>query len=353
MPAPDSSEPADAAGRFFDGVTGRARPVRLAVRRGGLDVRGEDGELLRQWAATALRRVDEGGGAEASLRVPGDPARLATSDAALLDRLALAGARLRAGSVWSRRRWVAAGGAIAASLAVAALLIDQLPSLLTPLVPARIERGWAAGIDGVLFANQRQCDGQAGIDALDDLMARLSAGAGLDRTPRFEVMDASMINAFTLPGGRVVILRGLIGFTRDQDELAGVLAHELGHVKHRDPTREMLRRMELGMLSRSLGWGGGLASDMAALSYGRGAEAAADASALETLRAAGLRADGLSRFFTRMQGPGKDPAVLAFLSDHPTTESRAERLRTGPEGRPAVTDAQWQAIRSVCRYEDD
>jgi predicted Zn-dependent protease len=160
-----------------------------------------------------------------------------------------------------------------------------------------------------------------------------------------------MVNAFTLPDGRMVILRGLIDKAGNADEFAGVLAHELGHMRHRDPTRETLRRLMLIMLARSLGWGGDIGGQMTALSYGRRAEAAADASAIETLQRAGLRADGLGHFFDRMHTETGGDGLPAFLSDHPSTVARAEALRTGPTGAPAMTAAEWTEVQKICSPE--
>ena len=142
-------------------------------------------------------------------------------------------------------------------------------------------------------------------------------------------------------------MRGLIDKAGSPEELSGVLAHEIGHVRRHDPTREMLRGLALNMVARSLGWGTSVASQMAALSYGRRAEASADASAVTTLRRAGLRTDGLRRFFQRLQSDAGD-APLPFLSDHPATSRRIAALPADITGSPALTPQQWGAVRAAC-----
>ena len=64
------------------------------------------------------------------------------------------------------------------------------------------------------------------------------------------------------------------------------------------------------------------------------------------MRAAGLRADGLGRFFTKIEGKASLPA---FLSDHPPTAERQAKAQVGPEGAPAFTAAEWKALREVCQ----
>jgi predicted Zn-dependent protease len=246
------------------------------------------------------------------------------------------------------RGWSGIAAGILGGLAIAALLIDRLPSLMVPFVPQRLERAWSSGIETALSADTRRCAGEPGEAEIAALIGKLAAAQGMP-APRFTVFNERMVNAFTLPDGRMVILRGLIDESDDPDEFAGVLGHELGHMRHRDPTRETLRRLMLSMLARSLGWGGNLTGQMTALSYGRRAEAAADASAIETLQRAGLRADGLGRFFDGMQKKEGSDTLPAFLSDHPADSARASALHVGNSGVPAMTAEQWHSVKDVCK----
>ena len=115
------------------------------------------------------------------------------------------------------------------------------------------------------------------------MVARLRAAGGIEPAVRIAVLDDRMVNAPTLPGGRVLVMRGLIDKAQDGAELAGVIAHELGHVAHRDPTTLLLRQLGIGFITASLGWNdalanaGGIAQDGLPCLYSRRAEAAADA----------------------------------------------------------------------------
>lgn len=335
--------------RYFDGRTGTAHEVLADLRNGVLTLTQADTLPTASWPAGEVQRCDgDVSGSIIVLRRRGGVERLVLQDGALLAALARAGAAVSGPVAWGRRRWLALAAGLAASVAVAALMVDRLPGLATPFVPHRLERAWSTQIESVMAVSTSVCEGQAGQAALNRLFARLSAAAGLPAPPDFEVLDGPMVNAFTLPDGRIVVLKGLIDLAQDPDEFAGVVAHELGHVKHRDPTREMLRRVALNMTARSLGWGGGVASTMTALSYGRQAEAAADASAIETLHAAGLRADGLGRFFDFLQTRLGDGGIPAYLSDHPSTAERAARLRQPPVGESALSGAEWSSVREMC-----
>jgi Zn-dependent protease with chaperone function len=340
--------------RYFDGKTAIALPVSATLESGTLDggmliLRGPDGTQAAAWPVRSVERCDGGHDADsATLRLKGGTARVRLDDAALLDALRAAGAAIGRQTRWGARGWGVMVLGLVASVAGAALLLDRLPELLAPLVPHGLESAWSNNAEAVFLTAARPCSGQPGLLALQGVVHRLAAAAGVSPPPEVTVLDTPMVNAFTLPDGRILLLRGLIDTAGDGDEVAGVLAHEMGHVQHHDATREMLRRIGLSMVARSLGWGGNLASELTGLSYGRQAEARADDAALVTLSRAGLRADGLGRFMARLQVTGGDGDLPAFLSDHPGTESRAARLRRPATGAPAFDDAGWQALRLAC-----
>ena len=336
-----------APARFFDGLTASAQPVEAALAAGMLTLSAGD-VILASWPAADLVRCDDGGSAGTAILRPQQGAqRVHLADASLIEALCGSGAKIAAQGRWTGRHWSGIAAAMIASLAVGALLVEQLPNIVTPLVPHRLEHVWSDNARAAIMAFAAPCTGQAGSAALNGLVARIAGAAGVSPVPTVVVLDTDIVNAFTLPDGNILVFRGLIARAQDPDELSGVLAHEMGHAKHRDPTREMVRRTALGMVARSFGWGGNLASTMTGLSYGRRAEAAADASALTTLDRAGLRADGLGRFMGRLAH--NDAGVPGFLSDHPSSESRAALLARPASGVSALSPVEWDAVRGICR----
>ena len=85
--------------------------------------------------------------------------------------------------------------------------------------------------------------------AIADRMAVVS-GAG---TVRVELFDLPSVNAFTFPGGRVLLARKLVAFARSEDEVAGVLAHELAHVLMRGPERRFSRALRAALQVTTIG----------------------------------------------------------------------------------------------------
>lgn len=157
----------------------------------------------------------------------------------------------------------------------------------------------------------------------------------------FYVVNIEEINAFAVPGGFVYLNRGLIERTDNLSELAGVLAHEIGHVEARH-SAEMLERAqtaEAGLMLGSIllgappGGVAGVAVDVGAQAYfahhSRGAENEADEIAVRLLPAAGIDPAGLVTFFKELiEERERSPSQLEqWFSTHPLTEERIANVR--------------------------
>ena len=80
--------------------------------------------------------------------------------------------------------------------------------------------------------------GQAAFAKLVDRVARSRPGSMT--SVEAAVLATPVPNAFALPGGKVYVFNGLLAKAENPDEIAGVLAHEFGHLKHRDGTRNLI-----------------------------------------------------------------------------------------------------------------
>lgn len=232
------------------------------------------------------------------------------------------------------------------------------PQLLAPLVPESWERGLGDAIADNLAEHLGTCTAAEGNEALRKMATALLAASDYKGPFQVTVVKSKTVNAFALPGGRIVFFDGLIQEAETPDEVAGVFAHELGHVVHRHPMRGLLRQLGLSFLRRlALGGYGdavdtaaGMGEMMLALRNGREAEREADASALGYLAAAGFRQDGLHEFFARMskQEDVRGEAPPAILSTHPPLAERLEATQRPNQGRSALDPGDWQALRKIC-----
>jgi predicted Zn-dependent protease len=191
---------------------------------------------------------------------------------------------------------------------------------------------------------------------VDRLGQRIAAAAGPSGTGyRFFVTVDGDINAFAGPGGYVYVNTGTILRARNVSELAGVLAHEIGHVAKRHVAKNVSRQetantaRQIGMVAGAVAAGaagataanliGGAASLAALNSFGREAEAEADEFAAEVMPKAGYDPEGLVTFFQTLLGethPGEHGS--SFLSDHPATEARIEEARKAIDAQALSND---------------
>jgi Zn-dependent protease with chaperone function len=144
-------------------------------------------------------------------------------------------------------------------------------------------------------------------------------------------------NAFVLPGGTIVLLDGLVG-AMDDGEVLAVLAHELGHVVHRDVMHGTARQMGL-LAVAGVVWGqmsnftASVAAGVQGLRFARDVETDADAFAVMFLRRADIPVRRLVDAFAVMQREEEATGTIpTFLSDHPSTDERLRAAEAVPEG---------------------
>ncbi|MBS2007974.1 MAG: M48 family metalloprotease [Cyanobacteria bacterium SZAS TMP-1] len=162
----------------------------------------------------------------------------------------------------------------------------------------------------------------------------------------FFVAQDPEINACAYPGGVVVVNSGLVE-AGDDDELAGVIGHEIGHVLHRDTLRATMHNLSLGLSFSAflhlIGLGGDgadlhgkhlaeLMEELESLSYSRGQEAAADREGVLMAMRAGYSGEGLVNFFDKeSKKKGAAGAVTEQLtglfSTHPLDKERMAAIR--------------------------
>jgi predicted Zn-dependent protease len=158
-------------------------------------------------------------------------------------------------------------------------------------------------------------------------------------TFRFRVVDDDEINAFAGPAGYVYVHTAILKKARNVSEVAGVVAHEVGHVVKRhvaqnyNRARNANRVKEVGVVAAALvaggaaanlaNLGGGAAAMAYVNSFGREAEKEADAFAVEVLPKAGYDPEGLVTFFQTIQREYGDGG-LSFLESHPAPSDRIE-----------------------------
>ena len=357
---------------YTDGRTAQRHEVDVLPGREALSIYGREGALLAQWPYAGLYAAEEVYGADGPVRLrhrKRGEATLALAGPALLREIeALGGRRLR-GHGWLRPGWVVAAlalGLVALTLLAGALWLPRLLAPLAQWVPARWEQALGERIVSQLAGEYPLCAVPAGREALSALSGRLAARTALPYPLRVHVLRSDGVNAFALPGGQIVVLQGLLQATHTPEELAGVLAHEIGHVERHHPMRGLIRAAGVALLAQAL-TGGAAGLDAAAArfgqtlvltSYTRADESEADRFAVGLLRGAGMDATGLAQFLRRIAAQEPRPGALpALLATHPLSAERSAEIEAaaraagaegGPAPHPALLPEQWQALRRIC-----
>ncbi len=351
---------------LFDGRSARERAALISVTPTGVAVSVEELDQPLQWSYAGLRAISPPAPGF-PLRLSHDSApgmRLTISDQTLITDLLRLAPHLRHGLNPHRlvRFFAMAAGSLAAVAAVIYLLFTIAPQQLAFVVPDAWRTRLGDQVEKSFVAGARECTAAEGRASLERMAARLREGNPALTPFSLRVYDIPVTNAFALPGGRIVIFRQLIERAGAPDELAGVLAHEIGHISHRHAEAQLIRTVGVQLLI-SLATGGGSGGDtlgsfaglLAILSYSRAAEIEADSFGRELLVKAGIDPLGLKRFFETIAREEGTPLKGVFgrignmMSTHPVTRDRIEAITpAGGPTRLVLAAADWQALRNIC-----
>jgi Zn-dependent protease with chaperone function len=358
---------------YFDGVTAARHDVTIELTERAVIIRDKLGGMVDEWPYPRLKHLSAPAHIfRVGLRKSPSLARLEIADHEMAHAIDLACPdidRTGASARKAQRQAIALSFLAAVSLiAVAIYGVPAIADRLAPLVPQGIERRLGNAADtqvrAMLDKGPRErpfeCGAvaveQAGRAAFEKLMARLQTAAGLRIPLHAAVIRREEANAIALPGGHIYVFKGLIDQAETVDEVAGVIAHELGHVANRDGTRAILQGTGLslifGMLLGDFVGGGAvvLASEKLLKSaYSRGAESRADRYAVRAMEAAGGDARALGRFLARIAGKTRTGSI--FL-DHPATPDRVAHINAiaPPQsgGATLLDAAEWRALKRIC-----
>ncbi|MBR0702079.1 M48 family metallopeptidase [Bradyrhizobium diazoefficiens] len=348
---------------FFDGTSSRRRQVTLTLGD-ALEIAEEGGAPVR-WSYADIRRADSPPGILRLASITAPPlARLEIRDAALAADVT---ARcLRLDEHRTSRRGVAkiVGWSAAAAISIVCVVLFGVPlaaDRLAPLVPKPVERriGDAAEVQMKTIFGRNVCEDPAGKAAFTKLVNRLRDAAGLDDDSMMAgVLPTSVPNAFALPGGKVFVLKGLLDKAESPDELAGILAHELGHLKHYDSMRGLIYNggtsFLIGLLFGDVTGSSAVifaSRSVVEASYSREAETAADTFAIEVMHKLGRSPKPAFELMFRITGKEGGSKLTTILASHPLTEDRLARMTREDRpvsGPPLLTDKEWQSLKGIC-----
>jgi Zn-dependent protease with chaperone function len=359
-----------AAARYADGLAAVTHTADVHFGAEAVLFRIESGSTA--WRYDQVRRVDDDNGHIVLRQEPDTGERLILDSATHGGALHAAAPSLFTPHARGRDSWRLLGGLTAAAAVLAGVFLLGVPLASKPLAKY-LPTGYADKIGEIAWAQVdaigQRCtayedqQGQAALNSLGQRLASIARPETRDRLS-ITVMNAapgsllSSPNAFALPDGSIVITRSMLDLLQTPEELAGVIAHEVGHIDERHVMANVIRNVGVGVFFDVVFGGAGagqavaLASvNLASLGYSRGDETEADARGFDFMDAAGLNPGASGALFTRlaaMEGAGGEAPDI--LQSHPATRARAEaaRARAHPARHLALSSSEWAAVRAMC-----
>jgi Zn-dependent protease with chaperone function len=317
---------------YFDGITSAARAVEVSLEAG--EARVDGGDVALRFPRDALVVHPRLGSLPVRIGLP-DGGLLVTQAAGAWESLGAPRAATLAHRLESNLRFVALGFVALIAFGVFAYMvgIPRLAEIGAHRMPRAMEKQIAVEAMAVLDRHVFKPSGLEAPrrEAIQQAFDSLASGSASKPRLEFRGGGAFGANAFALPGGVVILTDELVELFKDDDPIAAVLAHELGHHEHRHGMRHLLQDSISALLAAAvLGDASGVGGLVATLpttllhtSYSRAFEREADGYAYALLRGSGraprLLGEALRALTEAHKGADVD---LGYLSTHPPTEER-------------------------------
>ena len=335
---------------YFDGRVSTRREVLLTLDGDTVTISGEGVALV--YPLAALRMPPGVGSVRRTLRLP-DGGLCELADAELLTALERAGGGTDAGRLlhrWEKSLPLALAALVLTALVVLLFVRYGVPSLarhaalaLPPATERSMGKEALATLDRIMMKPSTLT--QERRDELSALFSRVAGPGGTAAGYRLEFRASPAIgaNAFALPSGIVIITDDLVKLARQDDELAAILAHELGHVRGRHIMRHVLQSSAAGLIVATLtgdivsitSLAATLPTVLVNASFTREFEREADDAAMAWMRSAGVEPRRYAEILGRLQAQldarrgeaasGNQP-MRNYLSSHPDTGDRIRRI---------------------------
>lgn len=172
------------------------------------------------------------------------------------------------------------------------------------------------------------------LSPIDSMLTKICRENDIDRKKiKLHLLRKDEINAFALPNNHLVIYSGLISACENEEELCGVMSHELAHIEKNHVMNKLVKEIGLSVLI-SISTGNGNAEtiksairQLSSSAYDRKLETEADLTAVDYLIKANIDPEPLANFMYRLADETKNiPRQLFWISTHPESQERAEKM---------------------------
>ncbi len=319
----------------YDGDSAEAHAVTLRLGFDALEIT-RDGVIASHWPYEELKQT-QGFYPNEPLRLEHGKEAVTVTDRSILDSVKTS--KIKFGGTKGPLR----GGRLALWLPIILIiglsataliyfkLIPTAANFIADIIPPTLEERLGSTTEKSFLYGYDEYDNQELTGAVEKILARLETAVG--ESPydfKIKIIDAPIKNAFALPGGRIILFRGLIESTDTPEELAGVIAHEMVHVLRRHSTKGMLQQLSTYMLfsfmTGDVNTVTATAQNLGNMRYSREFETEADRLGTILLIESQIDPTGLGAFFKKVGEKEGMPSQLSYLSTHPMAGKRAEAI---------------------------
>ncbi|RZJ28364.1 MAG: M48 family metallopeptidase [Flavobacterium sp.] len=193
-------------------------------------------------------------------------------------------------------------------------------------------------------------------DYVDKIVTRLAEKNGIDRDKiKLHIIDKDEVNAFAMPDDHLIVYTGLIKSCDNQEELAGVLGHEMAHIQKRHVMKKLVKEVGLSVIL-SMTTGGNSQTIQQALkmlsssAYDRTLETEADMTSVDYMIKADINPEPMADLMYKMSTDASMPDAAYWISTHPESEERAKEILDYIKGKKfkkekVLSDKEWKYLK--------
>lgn len=253
-------------------------------------------------------------------------------------------------------------------------LIHKASSYIAPYIPVSWEKDIFASILENMKANNQLCDSKTAQNGLDRIVNSLVKAGKASERPAVFILKDSYPNAYAFPGPGIMVSTGFLRMAHNENEIIGVLGHELGHIVNRDYMQGLTEaigyELYVGMI-----FGGNAtltkftkaAGVLQGLRFSRQQELEADLWGASVLAKNGFDPEMQFNFLTRIDAVMQQRASVPgnkdlsyYLHTHPATAERLlavqrekKKYHNVPPAKPMLTRAELESLVQACATESD
>jgi predicted Zn-dependent protease len=213
-------------------------------------------------------------------------------------------------------------------------------------------------LDVFLDSNREIHDKQV-VSSIDSLVIKICSANSIERDYlKIHIVENKDVNAFALPDGHLIVNSALISNSGSQEELAGVICHEIAHIQANHVTKKLIKEIGITVLiaMTNVNDGGQLIKEgarvLSSTAFDRSLEREADVMAVDYLVSANIDPKPFANFLAKLaENENEELSTLTWISTHPDSKERAKYILEYSKNKvhpfkPPLSNSTWEMMRS-------